>query len=217
MVDAAESYELASTVDLVGGRLCLDYVNTIGWRAGVDADDQEEALRTYGDLVAWARHASALAVDEAERLRAESTRRPIEAAAALTQAIALRETLYRLFMAVLRGQAAGSDELAAFNESLARTLAQARIASDAGGYTWTWSGEGDELDRMLWPVVRSTAEMLTSATELGQIRVCAGERCDWLFLDTSRNHRRRWCRMDACGNRAKARRHYQRQRAGEAR
>jgi predicted RNA-binding Zn ribbon-like protein len=195
----------------------LDYLNTVAWRAGEGVEEQEEVLRTYADLVAWARHADALTADEAERLRTAGARRPVEAAAMLARAIALRETLYRIFTAARRGQVADPRDLAAFNEALARTLAQARIASDAGGYTWTWSGEGDELDRMLWPVVRSTAEMLTSATELGQIRVCAGERCDWLFLDTSRNHRRRWCRMDACGNRAKARRHYQRQRAGEAR
>jgi len=46
-----------------------------------------------------------------------------------------------------------------------------------------------------------------------RIRVCEERlvgRCAWLFLDTSRNHSRRFCSMDECGNRAKQRRHYQR-------
>jgi predicted RNA-binding Zn ribbon-like protein len=45
------------------------------------------------------------------------------------------------------------------------------------------------------------------------VRACGG--CGWLFLDTSKNHSRRWCSMDACGNQAKARRHYRR-RTGKA-
>jgi len=49
---------------------------------------------------------------------------------------------------------------------------------------------------------------------LGRVRECDGAACTWLFLDQSRNRSRRWCSMESCGNRAKARRHYHRQRAG---
>jgi predicted RNA-binding Zn ribbon-like protein len=66
---------------------------------------------------------------------------------------------------------------------------------------------------MLWPVARSAADLLTSAEELARVGQCADDRgCGWLFFDTSRNHSRRWCAMKDCGNRAKARRHYRRQR-----
>jgi predicted RNA-binding Zn ribbon-like protein len=69
---------------------------------------------------------------------------------------------------------------------------------------------------MLWPILRSAAEVLTSEkrTRLGQ---CADDRgCGWLFLDTSKNRSRRWCDMEDCGNRAKARRHYLRERGRSA-
>jgi predicted RNA-binding Zn ribbon-like protein len=62
---------------------------------------------------------------------------------------------------------------------------------------------------MLAPVVRAAADLATSA-ELSRIRECGSDTCFWLFLDRSKNGTRRWCDMKVCGNRAKARRHYQR-------
>lgn len=46
-----------------------------------------------------------------------------------------------------------------------------------------------------------------------RIRSCDHPDCDLWFLDTSRNGTRRWCSMERCGNRAKAKRHYDRQTA----
>ena len=59
------------------------------------------------------------------------------------------------------------------------------------------------------PIVLAAAELLTSPQRL-KIRACAAEDCGWLFLDTSRSGRRRWCTMESCGNRAKARRFHAR-------
>ena len=58
---------------------------------------------------------------------------------------------------------------------------------------------------MLWPIIRSSADLLVS-DELELVKICDNDECRWLFLDTSRNHRRRWCDMKVCGNRAKVRR-----------
>jgi predicted RNA-binding Zn ribbon-like protein len=65
---------------------------------------------------------------------------------------------------------------------------------------------------MLWPVVRSAADLLTSERVV-RVRECAAEDCAWLFVDTSRGPRRKWCDMSTCGNRAKARRYYARHRS----
>ena len=65
------------------------------------------------------------------------------------------------------------------------------------------------LDALLSPIVLAAAELLTSPQRL-KIRACAAEDCGWLFLDTSRSGRRRWCTMQSCGNRAKARRFHAR-------
>jgi len=81
---------------------------------------------------------------------------------------------------------------------------------------WTWAGPATAWDRVLGPVARSAADLLTSP-EVPQLRECASGTCSWLFVDRSRTHRRRWCDMKVCGNRAKARRHYQRQKKAESR
>ena len=83
--------------------------------------------------------------------------------------------------------------------------ARLRLAQDGEEFRWDWDDE-EALDRMLWPVARSAGELLTS-DRLGQVRVCAADDCDWLFLDTSRNGSRRWCDMRVCGNRSKVRRY----------
>lgn len=87
----------------------------------------------------------------------------------------------------------------------------------AGRFAWSWADEPLDLEMPLWPIARSAAELLTSPAALPTLRLCASERCAWLFLDTSRNGSRRWCSMRTCGNRAKARRHHARVRAAAAR
>ncbi|WP_407867028.1 CGNR zinc finger domain-containing protein [Phyllobacterium phragmitis] len=53
---------------------------------------------------------------------------------------------------------------------------------------------------------------LIQPERLSRVRVCPN--CHWLYVDNSRNRSRRWCDMTVCGNRAKARRHYERKRTG---
>ena len=79
---------------------------------------------------------------------------------------------------------------------------------------WTWTDE-DVLDRMLWPVVRSSAELLVEG-DLTRVRQCHGEQCGWLFVDMTKNRSRRWCDMGDCGNLAKVRRFRSRHRKGDA-
>ena len=60
-------------------------------------------------------------------------------------------------------------------------------------------------------VALDAARILTSA-ERERVQSCGDPECGWFFLDTSRNHSRRWCNMQSCGNRNKVRRFYRRQR-----
>ena len=46
----------------------------------------------------------------------------------------------------------------------------------------------------------------------GRLRACANDECRLFLLDRSRANTARWCSMAICGNRMKARRHYQRTR-----
>jgi len=191
-----------------GEVLCLEFANTSD-HPPVAADDK---LRDYTGLVAWAKRQALLPRAEAAELLAAARARPEDAAAAHRRALELREVIYRLFSATARGEAPAEEDLAAVNRVLAATRLRLRASADATpccGLEWT--GEGDVLDRILWPVVRSAADLLTSQ-EVARVRECDSETCSWLFVDRSRGGRRRWCDMRTCGNRAKARRYYRRHR-----
>lgn len=195
---------------LLGGRLCLDFANTADWHA---SDQPEERLTSYSGFVLWSQQVGILTQKQAKRLLRQAADRPDEATAVLNRAIALREAIYEVFAAVAHGQSPQAIDLSALNAALSEALARSQIAPVETGFGWQWAGDEDALDRLLWPIARSAADLLTS-DDLQRVGQCADDRgCGWLFLDTSRNHTRRWCDIKDCGNRAKAHRHYERKRS----
>ena len=194
-----------------GGQLCLDFTNTV---SGSRRGQPKERLTSYEDLIAWGRQGGVLSEQETRELRQLAARRPTDAAAALEAARTLREAIYRIFLNVNEGRAPEPDDLSALNAALCEESSHVQVRVRPGGFAWAWCDEDKALDRVLWPVVRSAADLLVSG-EVERVRKCAAEDCDWLFFDVSRNNRRRWCDMKSCGNRAKARRHYARKKAGE--
>ena len=195
--------------DFSGGELCLDFANTLGG----SRQRPKERLKSYADLLAWGSQAGILNDEDVRRLGRLAAEHPRKAAAALADAIALREALFRVIAAVIARTPPADEDLATLNGALPRALEHLRVAPCAKGCEWEWAGEEGALDRMLWPIARSAADLLVSA-EVQRVRRCANqEECDWLFIDTTRNRSRRWCDMRSCGNRAKARRHYARKKA----
>ena len=192
-------------LQLVGGTDCLDFANTVAVHP--PAPDGER-IRSYPDLIEWSRRAGTLSAEWSDALLAEAERRPDEAEAVRRRAVELRELIYRLFAGTTSGHPSPED-LAAFNASLDDALRHARVVAGGDGFRWAWDDDPRALDRPLWPLLRSVADLLVSA-RLDRVRECDGHDCNWLFLDTSRNGTRRWCSMETCGNRAKVRRFYAR-------
>jgi len=189
--------------------LCIDFANTVSWRAG---GRPIERLAGYADLAAWGRQTGLLTAAEAARLAAEAERRDPDARRALAEGRRIRETLYRIFRALADGRAPAPGELAALNGMLSQALSRRRLVGRGKAFVWSWREDGDPLRRLFWPVVQSAAELLAS-DDVRHVRACASPTCGWIFLDTSRNRRRRWCAMSVCGNRAKVRRFYARREA----
>jgi predicted RNA-binding Zn ribbon-like protein len=203
----------AGNLRLVGGRLCLDFANTFDWNA---SEEQVEWFTGYEDLIAWARHVGMLSDFEGEVLLQRVERDADAGQEAVVRAIDLRKALYRIFTSIISGSGPAAADLATFNGELRRSLGQAGLLPEEDGsrFGWQWSGECDALDQVLLPVVLSAVELLSSP-DVRWVKQCAGDACGWLFLDTSRNHTRRWCSMESCGNRAKARRYFRRHQAAE--
>lgn len=198
----------------VGGSLCLDFVNTVdAWASSPG----RSPLRQYGDtplreklvdynaLIRWGQLASALSVSEANHLIECAANHPQDAAATLSRALRLRRALYRIHKAVFQRWEPEGADLDLFHRELAIARKHERLSYSEGSFHWTWDDLSEALDRIIWPVARSAADLLTSP-ELIRLRQCKGEECGWLFLDTSRNRSRHWCDMSDCGNRDKVRR-----------
>ncbi len=190
--------------ELTGAQVCLDFVNTLDDRA---TDTPHELLNNYPDLLSWSKKKHLLTDEQELQLREEEMHHPGDAREVLQQAIVLREALFRIFEAVADDASPSPIDLSLLNTALARAMCHACIVPKTEGFAWGWTEKEKALDSMLWSVARSAADLLTSE-QRDDVRVCAAEDCDWLFLDTSKNHSRRWCDMKSCGNRAKAKRHY---------
>lgn len=191
-------------LSLLGGRPCLDFVNTLDWRG---ADKPVEFLHTYQDLVEWSRHAGTISAKDANTILQRSKKRPSKQTKVLGKAIKLRETIYHIFSSLSDGRPAANKDLAAFNKFLSQTMKNSQIVRTQDGYHWDSRGEMAKLGWILNPLIRSAADLLVS-DELNRVKKCGDPACGWLFFDTSRNKSRRWCNMDDCGNRAKASRFY---------
>ncbi len=201
---------LAGTMKLVGGELCLDFVNTVGGRIPEGAGSPgssviADKLGAYEDLVAWGRHARSTGEADARRLLRLAEGRPREAADVVGRARLFREALHRTLRSLRLGRRPAAADLGRINDEVSAARKREVLAPRPDGLRWDWPDAGGRLDSPLWPVGRSAAALLTSG-DLSRLRQCGGERCGWLFLDRSRNRSRQWCTMEDCGNVSKVRR-----------
>ncbi len=194
--------------DLTGGHLALDLANTVSRRD--DPERRAEHLTSYADLLSFAAQDGVLLPRQVNQLGSAAKKNDAEAGHAFRKTIALREAIYRVFTAIALKKTVPEDDVQHLTDAAIEAVAHRRLTRVNGAYRWEWEPEGrDSLDRVLWPIATAAVELLTS-DELKRLRWCEAPDCQWLFLDHSRNRSRRWCDMTSCGNRAKARRHYER-------
>jgi predicted RNA-binding Zn ribbon-like protein len=197
--------------EFVAGHPALEFVNTVDWR--LDDMRRRELIASFDDLATWAKLAGVVEAGDARQLTAAAQRDPAGAERSVRRALRARELLFRILEAAHRGSRPVPRDERLFSALLATALQKRRLESRGASWRWAWApGPRDAFDSILWSVLLAAADLLTSPAR-AQIGECAGEGCGWLFLDTSRTGRRRWCTMRACGNRAKVRRFYERSRA----
>jgi predicted RNA-binding Zn ribbon-like protein len=197
---------------LESGWLCLDFANTAAWHL---SDQPTERLTSYAELIAWARSIALLPDRAAQQVLRTADQHPTEAARVLDRAVALREAIYHIFVAVAAGKTPSAEDQATFNTELSRSMSKSRLVWNKATFDWGRQGEDGDLDQVLWWVLQSATNLLISE-DIQRVGVCADDRgCGWLFYDTSRNRTRQWCSMRGCGNRAKARRHYEKVKSEE--
>ena len=208
-----------SPFQLVAGHPALDLINTLDNR--YDPSRLEELLPTYDELLRFTLQSQLITDRQArklQRLHASPDTTPSQRSEALRQVIALREHLASVTYALLdHSETANIQPATSLSalESTFKSAASVRLLAPSppgtpSSFEWKLKGVGRDLNSPLWLLALSANDLLTSPA-ISRLRACASPACRWLFLDTSKNHTRRWCDMRVCGNRNKARQFQARQ------
>jgi len=200
----------------VGGRLCLDFVNSVDARLEKNEKNstvftfRADKLSGYTDFVEWSKDAGILEERDVKRLVHVASRNERESRQVFARATIVRECLFRIFKHVIEGWEPPTADIELFNRECAIARNRQKLVYSSNKFAWDLKAGEDELDRMIWPIALSSAQLLSSE-ELSLVRQCPGLNCGWLFLDSSKNRSRQWCDMKDCGNLAKVRRYRERQ------
>jgi predicted RNA-binding Zn ribbon-like protein len=182
-----------------GGRVCLDFANTLDWRL---TDDPVELIPDYIALLAWSSRRGTLTPRASRRLSSVHQQDPARGVSVISQAHALRTRIWAAADALRAGKRA---TLSGFNQMLAILPPQPALIRHSRRIAFDL--DGGDLRQPLWPVLWSLTAVLASedARRLGS---CQAQGCGWYFVDESPNHSRLWCSSEVCGNRERARRAY---------
>jgi predicted RNA-binding Zn ribbon-like protein len=186
--------------ELIGGHSALDLVNTLDWR--FRDSGTEELLASFDDLLRFAAQSELLTAKQIRQI----VRTTSESAAAgtLVACRELREAAAEVLYAAVEERTPAASQLKTLERFFKEARNHQRLAWSAPRLRWEWpASESAEL--LLWVLSLSVARLLISE-DMHRLRACEKPDCRWLFLDTSKNHTRRWCDMKLCGNRMKARR-----------
>ena len=199
------SGRVVSTVPLEGGHLTLDFVNTVGGLKLAPPTPAEELIDSYDDFAIWCARLGVITERQAASLRRAARGDERAAVRALEHIRDVRdELLYPIFRSLADGKDPPGKLLERLRDEARAALADAQLAQPGAG-----SGAGARAERLEWtfpppreltdplrPIVHAAVELLTDGP-LDRLKTCGN--CRWLFIDQSRNHSRRWCRMDECG------------------
>lgn len=190
----------------------LDFLNSIATPVDVPLDWIDDGP----GLLAWLRQAGLVPGEVLDELRRSAGPGELDAVAA--QARALREW-FRSFVAERRGAPLGPTSLTSL-EPLNRLLSrdqsflrlvprQPRQGSPAPAVELQPARRWTSPEALLQPIAEALAR-LVSEEDFTHVKACEGPACTLLFADHTKGHRRRWCSMAVCGNRAKQLAHYHR-------
>jgi predicted RNA-binding Zn ribbon-like protein len=174
----------------VGGRLVIDLLNTVSARDGIPVD----LLESPEDLPVWA---DVVGVPYARDIG-------IRSEAELNELREFREVLREGLRRWRDGDPASPGLIVRLNRELARDPRHVSLGMQEGELATEMVSTGGPLDRLCADVAASLAMMLGRDDRL-RYRACANETCRFTFYDDSKPGTRRWCSMELCGGRAKAR------------
>jgi predicted RNA-binding Zn ribbon-like protein len=200
--------DLKPEFELIAGHPSLDFVNTLDWR--FREEGAEELLGSYEDILRFAEQSKMLSTRQARQLLRAANHGA--GARVLKRSTELREAMAEVFYAQVDGLEPSGASLRMLEQSFKAARLNQKLCWKDSRVAWAWPEIESEAELPLWLLSLSTSDLMISEA-VGRLRACDAPECRWLFLDTSKNHARRWCDMKVCGNRVKARRFKARQKA----
>lgn len=203
---AIESHDFAAR-DFIGGDAALDFVNTVTGR------DQQprDWLDSYARLLEWATLVRLLPEKNLRALTKKMHAEPGAAGRALIRAKELREELFALVSALASGHPPPKSALTALREHWLAGVAAHELRFENGRVMSEIRGDAADFELIAAIVAYRMVEHVMPQP-VDRLRLCGGRNCSWVFIDSSKAGRRRWCDMAVCGNVAKAQRFYARAR-----
>ena len=186
--------------ELIGGHPALDLVNTLDWR--FRDSGTEELINNYGDVVRFTEQSGMMTPLDARRLLRSAPENKAEKIVAAARA--LREAAAGVLYAVIEGKRPAASAMRMLEACFNEASGQQQLHWEGPKLEWKLP-QSPALAMPLWLLSLSVAQFMTS-DQMQLLRACGSPECRWLFVDTSKNHTRRWCDMKICGNRMKARR-----------
>jgi predicted RNA-binding Zn ribbon-like protein len=168
------------------GAVCLDFAHT----GGEGRYAVFETLHEPADLAAWLAQPPPGVVLTVPVTDAD-----------LAAAKALRQAVWETAQARAAGCPLPAPAIAALNRAAAEAPLVPALAADGASAGWAPPVRAAQA---LSTLAREAIELL-SGPLADRVRVCAGDDCPLVFVDTSRPGARRWCAMERCGNRHKLR------------
>ena len=181
----------------VAGHLALDFCNTVGEHL---ASRPDESLRDWESFLRWATQVGLIGSES----YVELLRYP-ESVSIILQ---LREAIYRIGLSIVNGRPLPERDLALILKEVSARRPRVEFRKNR----LYWRPTPSRASSQLCAVLASEALSLLCSPKVQRIGICEGGNCGWLFIDESRGKKRRWCDMNDCGSRAKARRYYDKHR-----
>jgi predicted RNA-binding Zn ribbon-like protein len=188
-----------AAIRLDGGRSCLDFVNTVHDRYAVELEDYLQQPQRF---IEWCVRAGVLRPDDGVR----APRAAHQRAVLMREVVTLRHHLHALFAARIDDLTPPPDAVRGLDCWLHRAWASQSLGADGHLH---WRADARDARLPLKRIALDALDLLGDPSA-SRLRRCANTTCcGWLFLDTSRNQRRRWCAMETCGTADKMQRYRQ--------
>ena len=195
---------LIDNMRLDGGVVCFDFVNTIPDR--VDGTNRDH-LKNFNDLIYWAMKAKILEPSAVNALEKAGEQNQKKSRDFFAEAIALRTLIYAIFHPISKQQKVKPVHLAEFNALTTTYFSFLELTTTKEGFAQQWSFAPNHFYSITAPILKSAHALLLSE-KLSRVKECPN--CGWLFLDTTKNGKRRWCSMEDCGSTVKSLEYYYR-------